>query len=178
VKGARSSRVSRPGPKVRASVVVDGERLESQEFEVPASAASDCFSWRAAGAAPRRHCGGRADRGKRDSRWHTRFIVQFADDELEIFYLLEIVNSASEPVRVEPLVFDLPERRRNASLLDGSTPQALSPPSADGDRPFQPGRRPSSLPTICLSAVTVSSSRSVCRQRSRGSCSRFRKLVA
>jgi hypothetical protein len=48
------------------------------------------------------------------------------EDGLSVFYVLQIVNRASEPVEPErPLVFELPTEARSATVLDGSSAQAV-----------------------------------------------------
>ena len=131
----------RPGTVLRASATVDGERLESQRFEVPQSGGVRLLlvaSGPGAGApaAPPAQPAPGAVAFAGDSR----FIVQFSDDTLEVFYLLDIVNTGPQPVTTEPLVFDLPPGATDAAVLEGSSQQA----EARGSRviisgPFQPG---------------------------------------
>ena len=71
----------------------------------------------------------------------SRVIAQMSDDRLHIYYVLDIVNTARTPVDIGgPLVFDLPREARGATVLEGSSPQAV----AAGARlrvtgPFAPG---------------------------------------
>ena len=71
----------------------------------------------------------------------TRVIAEMQNDQLTIFYLIQIVNSARTPVDIGgPLVFDLPREARGATVMEGSSPQA----TANGPRitvtgPFAPG---------------------------------------
>ncbi len=52
----------------------------------------------------------------------TRVIIEFQDDNLTVFYILDLVNAARTPIDTgNPLVFDLPEGARAASLLEGSS---------------------------------------------------------
>ena len=131
----------KPGTVVRASATVDGERLESQSFEVPQSGGVRLLlvaSATGAGAAPTPPA--RPAPGAVAFGGDSRFIVQFSDDVPEVFYLLDIVNSDTRPVTTGPLVFDLPPGATNAAILEGSSQQA----EARGSRvvisgPFQPG---------------------------------------
>ena len=72
----------------------------------------------------------------------TRFVVEMADEAVEVYYLLEAVNTTDAPVApVVPVDFDLPFGAQGAVLLEGTTPQAR----LDGRRvsvvgSFQPGR--------------------------------------
>jgi hypothetical protein len=129
------------GTVVRASATVDGERLESQRFEVPQSGGVRLLlvaSAKGTGtpAAPPT----RLEPGTVAFAGDSRFIVQFSDDTPEVFYLLDVVNTDTRPVTREPLVFDLPPGATDATILEGSSPQA----EARGSRviisgPFQPG---------------------------------------
>jgi hypothetical protein len=131
----------KPGAVLRAMATVDGERLESQRFEIPPAGGVRLLlvaSAKGAGTAaapPARPVAGTVTFGG-----ESRFVVQFSDDEPEVFYLLDIVNSGGPPVTSEPLVFDLPPGASNAAVLEGSSPQA----EVKGSRvivsgPFQPG---------------------------------------
>jgi hypothetical protein len=120
---------------------VDGERLESQRFEIPPAGGVRLLlvaSSRGAGtAAP---SPARPVPGTLSFAGESRFVVQFSDDEPEVFYLLDIVNPGGAPATSEPLVFDLPPGATNAAVLEGSSPQA----EVKGSRvivsgPFQPG---------------------------------------
>ncbi len=72
----------------------------------------------------------------------TRVVIEFDDDAMNVFYLLDVVNNGGAPVNpVTPIVFDLPAAATGATVLQGSSPQA----SVKGTRvtfagPFNPGR--------------------------------------
>jgi hypothetical protein len=73
----------------------------------------------------------------------SRIAVEFSEDVLQVFYLLEIVNASGEPVNPAPLSLDMPEDARGVTVLEGSTRQA----TAEGTRvivngPFPPGVTP------------------------------------
>src|SRR5688500_16405038 len=74
----------------------------------------------------------------------SRFIVERGDESLNVFYVLEIVNTARTPVATaRPLIFDLPSGAIGVTLLEGSTQQA----TVSGSRvtvtgPFPPGKTP------------------------------------
>ncbi len=139
-----------PGTRVKAMTVVDGERLESQEFDVPATggirlmlvAAGPGGSVRASlqSACRTRMCRRvraacpSADRRASCSRWATK--------RSPGFYILQIVNATGTPVQPpRPFTFDLPEGAQGASMMQGSSPQA----SVAGAKvvvagPFAPGQ--------------------------------------
>jgi hypothetical protein len=123
------------GARVHARAVVDGERLESTTFDVPAdggvrtilvaglglgigggaAAATTSPPSAAVGA------GGALSFGN-----NTRFAIEFQDDTIAVFYLLEIVNHSGAPVRpASPLVITLPAEAVGAAVLEGASPQAV-----------------------------------------------------
>lgn len=134
------------GARVRAVAVVNGERLESQDAVVdqsglriilvatdPEAAAREAEDRTLAGAA--------AVRGSVVLGPESRIVAQMENDELTIFYVIQILNSARTPVDIGgPLIFELPREARGTTVLEGSSPQA----SANGARlivtgPFAPG---------------------------------------
>jgi hypothetical protein len=136
-----------PGTRVKASTTVNGERLESQEFSVPATggirvalvATNPEMQQRA--EADRRLAQAPAQAGMVVLGERSRFVFEMGDEALNVFALLDIVNSARVPVQPpSPLVFDLPETAQGRGILEGSTPQAV----VAGKRvtitgPFPPG---------------------------------------
>ncbi len=128
-----------PGTRVHAVAVVDGTRLASETFPVPVAGGVRVMlvaPGPAAASAPSRP--GTITLGR-----ETQFVVELNDDELEVFYLLQIHNPATAPAEHAPLVFEPPAGARSATLLDGSSPLA----SVQGLRltvsgPFPPGATP------------------------------------
>ncbi len=134
-----------PGTAVRASTTLDGEFLQSEEFPMPAQGGvrmllsgptPGAAGGAAAGAAPAKPIPGTVVFGG-----ESRIIVQFADDDLEGYYLLDVMNAGRAPVTTDPLVLEMPAKAQGTALLEGSSPQA----SVQGRRvtisgPFAPGR--------------------------------------
>lgn len=136
-----------PGTRVRAAVVVDGERVESQDFDVPAAGgmrvmlvATDAAIEKKA-AEDRALAQAPAIEGTVVLGEQSRFVIEVGDDSLNVFNLLQIVNTAKRPVQTAgPLVFDLPDVAGGAGMLEGSAPNGV----AAGKRvtvtgPFPPG---------------------------------------
>ncbi len=134
------------GTRLKATAVVDGQRLESQDITVgssglrvvlaaddPAAAARRSEDEKLATAAP--------ERGVVTFGADSRVVAEFSNEQLNIFYALQIMNSARTPVDIGgPLTLELPREARSASILEGSTPQA----TANGSHviitgPFAPG---------------------------------------
>ncbi|MFI5178463.1 MAG: hypothetical protein ACHQO8_07870 [Vicinamibacterales bacterium] len=136
----------KPGTKVRAVTVVDGERLESQEITMAASGirvvlvAVDPEAVRRE-AEDKKLAAGPAVKGLVVLGPESRVIAEFADERLNIFYVLQILNTARTPVDTGgPFVVDLPREAQGATLMDGSSPRA----TVTGGRltvtgPFPPG---------------------------------------
>jgi hypothetical protein len=136
----------KPGAKVRAYAIVAGERVESQEVAVGASGLR--FVLVAGLGAPGAATGAAltppavAVPGTVTIGPESRIVVDFADERLNIYYVVQVLNPASGPVDLGgPLVFELPETARGTTVMQGSTPNA----KPNGARvvvtgPFPPGR--------------------------------------
>jgi hypothetical protein len=141
------------GALVQAAVVVDGRRLESSRFQVPARGGvrtllaavpgkGESSAKEGTAATPRTP----VDRGTAGLSIgpNSRIAIEFAEDVLQVFYLLEIVNRSAVAITPSgPLTFDMPDAAQSTSVLDRSTPQAV----ARGDQvivtgPFAPGVTP------------------------------------
>ncbi|MEO7134994.1 MAG: hypothetical protein ABI024_12315 [Vicinamibacterales bacterium] len=137
------------GDTVQATTIVDGETLTSQEFAVPGNggvrvaliagiAAAKAAEKRSAEAAAKEP----ARTGVVEIGPESRIILEYQDDNLTVFYLLEIVNNARTPIDIGgPLLLKLPTGAAGASMMQGSSPRA----SALGDMltitgPFAPGK--------------------------------------
>jgi hypothetical protein len=137
------------GATVTAEAVVDGESLVSQAFQVAGKggirvalvagiakvAAAEKAAAEAAAKEPARQ-------GIVVFGGETRFIFEYQDDRLQVFYLIEILNNARTPIDVGgPLQFDLPPGAAGAAVLEGSSTLA----SVRGEHvtivgPFPPGK--------------------------------------
>jgi hypothetical protein len=129
------------GARVHAVAVVDGERLESIEFEVPGSGGVRTLL--AAGVGVGTRVGGQSGQPAQPGRLvlagDTRFAVEFQDDTMAVFYLLDIVNRAAAPVTPErPFEIRLPAGASAAAILDGGSPLA----SIKGDHVMVTGPLP------------------------------------
>lgn len=136
-----------PGLRIKASTVVNGERLESQEVQIPAAGgvrimlvASDPDA-AAREVEDRRLALAPAQRGMVVLGEQSRFVFEMGEEGLNVFNIFQVLNTARTPVDpAGPVVFTLPEGATRAALLEGSTPLA----AVVGDRvdvkgPFPPG---------------------------------------
>jgi len=134
------------GARVRAFTVVDGEKLESQEAVVDSSglrvilvATDPALAARA--AEDRALASAPPVKGIVVLGSESRVVAQMSNDRLQIYYVLEIMNTARTPVDIGgPLIFDLPREARGTTIIEGSSKQA----TANGPRvrvvgPFAPG---------------------------------------
>lgn len=137
----------RPGTTLSASTTVDGERLESRPFTVPSTGgirlalvATDRAATKPAAQGPQ-PSQGPARTGLVVLGDRSRFVIEMGDEALNVFNILEVLNTASEPVQPpQPLVFELPDAALGAGLLEGSTPQAsLAGKRVTVTGPFAPG---------------------------------------
>jgi hypothetical protein len=133
------------GTNVKAIAVVDGERLESQEFPVQGQGgirlmlvATDQEKEKkkqAEASAP-------AVAGEVALSSETRVVLEPRDEVVDVYYLLDIVNNGRAPVNpAKPFEFDMPKGATSATIMQGSSPKA----SAAGTHikvagPFLPGR--------------------------------------
>lgn len=137
-----------PGTRVTAQAEVDGESLSSQEFTVPASGGVRVALVAGIANAEAREQAAREEAAQQPARpglvvfgGESRVILEFQDDTLQVFYLLDIVNNARTPIDIgEPMYIVLPEGASGAGALEGSSTLA----SVQGDRvringPFPPG---------------------------------------
>ena len=137
------------GTPVQATTTVDGETLTSQEFPVPAkggvrvalisgiaaAAAKEKSEAEAAAKMPARP-------GVVEIGPESRIIIEYQDDNLTVFYLLEVINNARTPIDTGgPLLIRLPTGAAGAAVMQGSSTHA----SVNGDMltitgPFPPGK--------------------------------------
>jgi hypothetical protein len=139
------------GGDARAEAMVDGEALVSQPFAVPANGGLRVILVAGLEKAAERRTREEAEglaapptRGAVVFGPNSRIIMEFNNDALFAFYVLEILNNARTRVDVGgPLVIDLPEEAIGAGIPEGSSPGA----TVNGTRvtvlgPFAPGVTP------------------------------------
>lgn len=128
-----------PGTRVKVAVTVDGERVESQEFEVP-SAGGIRLMLVTTDPAAAKQAAAPAVAGAVTFGQESRFVIEIGDDALNVFNIMQIVNPGAGPVQTAPLVFDLPPGAVGVGVLEGSSKSAV----AAGHKvtvtgPFAPG---------------------------------------
>ena len=132
---------------MQAVTTVDGQRIESRTFPVPDSGgvrlalvATDGAT-AAREAENRKLAAGPAQPGIVVLSAGSQFVAELDDDQLTVYYLLQIANNARVPVQPKaPLVFELPPDASGAAVLDGSSPLAtVSGRRLTINGPFPPG---------------------------------------
>lgn len=132
------------GATVKATAVVDGERLESQEFPVPAQGGVRMMLVATDKEAEKKkadEASAPAVTGQVVLGGESRIVLEPGDEAVQVYYLLDIVNTARVPVNPPSLLmFDMPRAAVGTTVLEGSSPQA----SVNGTRvrvqgPFKPG---------------------------------------
>lgn len=137
-----------PGEQARAEATVDGESLVSDPFMVPTAGGLRVILVAGMAQAAERK---KAEEAKELAApptkgvvvigGNSRILMQFQNDNLQVYYVLEVVNSARTRVDVGgPLLLDLPRGAGGASSLEGSSPSV----KVAGNRvtvlgPFAPG---------------------------------------
>jgi hypothetical protein len=135
------------GAEVTARAVVSGETLESRPFKMPDRGGIRLMLVATDPEAAKREeesaklAAGPAQPGIVVLGGDSRFVIETAEDALQVFYLLNVMSSARTPVEPPaPLVFDLPTGASGAAILEGSTPQArVSGARVTVTGPFPPG---------------------------------------
>jgi hypothetical protein len=137
-----------PGAQGVAETSVDGEALKSDPFTVPASGGLRVIMVSGLAKAAERKKAEEArelaappTKGVVVLGGNSRIITEFQNDNLEVFYLLDIVNGARTRVDIGgPIIVDLPAGAGGARTMEGSSPSA----TVNGSRltvlgPFAPG---------------------------------------
>ena len=130
------------GTPVKAVAVVDGERLESEEFSAPAQGGIRLMLVATLkDGAPGRGTPLQPVSGLVVLGDQTRVIFDLADDALQVYYLLDFENAARAPVNPPSVVaLDLPKEAEGASIMEGA-PQAIVRGSlVTVTGPFAPGQ--------------------------------------
>jgi len=134
------------GAHLRAVTVLDGKRIESQDITIGAAGIRVVLVGVDPEAVKRaaedaKLAGGPAIKGLVVLGPESRIITQLTDDRLDIYYVLQVLNSARTPVDIGgPLIVDLPTEARGAALMDQPPPNAtLTGTRLTVTGPFAPG---------------------------------------
>jgi len=113
------------GESVKASADVDGEHLESQDFQVPAQGGVRLMLVATDKNAPKPAPEAPAVTGTVTLTDNSRIVFEPGDDDVAVYYILEIFNNNTNPVNPDPpFAFDMPSGAQGTTILDGSSPIA------------------------------------------------------
>lgn len=127
------------GTQVTVAATVDGQRVESQTFMAPEQGGMKLML---VASRPGTDASAPPVAGDVTFAADSRIAVEFDDDTLSVFYLLEIANPGTRPVNpLKAVAFELPADAVGASVLEGSSPQAqVKGRQVVVNGPFKPGR--------------------------------------
>ena len=138
----------KPGTQVKAVTVVDGQRIESKDITMGTTGIRVMLVARldASGASPGAPSSPAISPVKGTVAFgpESRVVAEIADDQLNVYFLMDVINSGQGPVDMGgPLILDLPREAQGAGLLQDSTRQA----TVSGSRvtvtgPFPAGKTP------------------------------------
>lgn len=132
-----------PGEQVTVATELDGVALESLPFAAPGRGGVAVLLVGAGGAAdadPRPA----ARPGRVTLSQESRILIELGEEQIEVYYLLDVFNQAAWPVEPDPpFELRLPPGAQGGTVLQGSTPRTL----VDGPRvrvegAFEPGVTP------------------------------------
>ena len=116
------------GATVQTATTVDGERLESQAFPVPAQGGIRLLlvaTDKEKEAQAAREAAAPAVPGTVVIAGESRMVIEPDEDTVRVYYLLDVVNSARTAVTpTAPFMFDAPTGATGVTLLEGSSPMA------------------------------------------------------
>lgn len=132
-----------PGATLKAVTVVDGQRLESQEFPAPGQpgirlllvATEKDTAAREAAAASAPAVVGEVAIGSR-----SRIVIEPGDESVRVFYLLELVNAAATPVNTAAaFMFSTPTEAQGTAVMEGPPEATANGTTVRVPGPFPPG---------------------------------------
>jgi hypothetical protein len=113
------------GERVKATADVDGEHLESQDFQAPSQGGIRLMLVATDKNAPQPAPEAPAVSGTVSLSDNSRIVLEPGDEFVTAYYMLELVNINTNPVNPSPpFAFDMPRGAQGTTLLDGSSPIA------------------------------------------------------
>ncbi len=165
----------KPGTRVTAVATVAGERLQSQEFPVPATGgirvllvATDPEQQKRA-EQDRQLAAGPAQRGSVALGEESRFVFEFGDESISVFNIFQILNTARTPVHRRSSrscsIFRTDRRARRSSRAPRLRPSSKRIEASSLDHSLQ-ARRSCSSRIRCRTRQGTSASNKCCPCRS------------
>jgi hypothetical protein len=139
-----------PGEQVTVATELDGAVLESLPFAAPGRGGVAVLLVGVAGDAGDADPRPAARPGRVTLSQESRILLELGEEQIEVYYLLDVFNQAAWPVEPDPpFEFPLPPGAQAGTVLQGSTPRTL----IDGPRvwvqgAFEPGVTPVQVASI------------------------------
>ena len=139
-----------PGEQVTVATELDGVELESLPFAAPGRGGVAVLLVGASGDPGAADARPAARPGRVTLSQESRILVELGEEQIEVYYLLDVFNQSPWPVEPEPpFEFRLPPGAQAGTVLGGSTPRTL----VDGPRvwvqgAFEPGVTPVHVASI------------------------------
>ena len=139
-----------PGEQVTVATELDGVELESLPFAAPGRGGVAVLLVGASGDPGAADARPAARPGRVTLSQESRILVELGEEQIEVYYLLDVFNQSPWPVEPEPpFEFRLPPGAQSGTVLGGSTPRTL----VDGPRvwvqgAFEPGVTPVHVASI------------------------------
>ena len=133
-----------PGEQVTVATELDGVTIESLPFAAPGRGGVAVLLVGASGDPGDAAARPAARPGRVTLSQESRILVELGEEQVELYYLLDVFNQSPWPIEPEPpFEFRLPPGAQGGTVLQGSTPRAL----VDGPRvwvqgAFEPGVTP------------------------------------
>jgi hypothetical protein len=112
-----------PPGTVKATADVDGEHLESQDFQTPSQGGIRLMLVATDKNAPTPAPEAPAVSGTITLGENSRIVFEPGDDFVSVYYMLELMNHNTNPVNpTPPFTFEMPKGAQSTTLLDGTSP--------------------------------------------------------
>jgi len=130
-----------PGSRLKAVTVVAGESLESQEFTAPGAGEPGIRLLLVATGGGAAAASAPAVTGELTIGGRSRIVIEPGDENVRVYYLLEILNNQSAPVNPSSVfMFDAPKEAQGTTIMEGSPKEAtVSDNTVRVQGPFPPG---------------------------------------
>ena len=149
-EGRATFLILNPGEQVTVATELDGVELASLPFAAPGRGGVAVLLVGASGDPGDADARPAARSGRVTLSQESRILVELGEEQVEVYYLLDVFNQSPWPVEPEPpFEFRLPPGAQAGTVLQGSTPRTL----VDGPRvwvqgAFEPGVTPVHVASI------------------------------
>jgi hypothetical protein len=115
-----------PGSQVTVATTLDGDALESQSFVTPGRGGVAVLLVGVSGTGGDAMTSPPARQGRVTFGQDSRILVELGEENVEVYYLLDVMNVANEPIDPETAFeFTLPPGAQAGTVLQGSSPRTI-----------------------------------------------------